>query len=381
MKRLKILHIVSDSAPGGVPSLVYLLLKHRDKTRFEMAVACRTNGPFYQEALSLGVKVYPIQMEKKLDWRGVLALWQICREWRPDVVHTHANRAGLAGRIAAFLANRPIIIHSTHGLHLTEHHLPRRIFFLKRIEQLLGLLTTRLLACSKSEAELFTRLKLVPARKQAVIENGIELEKFYQADTAKKRELKVALGFPPACFLISTIGRLTEQKAPQIFIEVAAKIAEACPDARFLIVGDGPMRVELESLSKIKKLDERLNFMGAVEREKIPDILAAFDLFILTSLWEGFPFVVIEAMAAGVPVVSTATIGPIDQIIHGETGLLAPVNDIEKLAEHALNLLQNPALARHLAQNACEYTCNHYSIQNIVPRFENLYLSLSKNYE
>lgn len=372
----RLLQVVGDSAAGGVPGQVYLLLQYINRADFEVAVACRTNGPFYQAALKLGVTVLPVKLESQLDWRGLLTLWRFCRQWKPQIVHTHASRAGLVGRLAAWLSGCSAIVHSPHGLQLTTYHSLRRVAIFQKFEQGLGLITKRLVACSFSEAQFISRLKLVPPSKLITIENGIELDHFYRASEDERRAMRAKLGLEPDCLLVGMVCRLTYQKAPHIFIEVAAQVAKICPEARFIVAGDGPLRVELEVRAARLGLAGRLFFWGEQSNSTIVELLAALDVFMLTSLWEGLPLVILEAMAAKLAVVATAATGTADLVKPGETGLLAAVNAVEELTAQLLNLLYDPVQRERLAQNGYNLVQGGYNISQVVPRFEQLYSSL-----
>jgi glycosyltransferase involved in cell wall biosynthesis len=180
-----------------------------------------------------------------------------------------------------------------------------------------------------------------------VIRSGIELDRFGHPQRSRQ-ETRAAWGIPAGAPVVGTVTRLSPQKGPLDFVRAAHLIAQAAPEVRFLMVGDGPMRPEVEELIKQLGLGERLILTGL--RRDVPELLAAFDLFVLSSLWEGLPRVVPQAMASALPVVATAIDGSAEAIAQGVNGFLAPPGDPQAIAAAVLRLLRDPAQVQQMGQ-------------------------------
>ncbi|MFN3477083.1 MAG: glycosyltransferase, partial [Candidatus Methylomirabilales bacterium] len=259
------------------------------------------------------------------DFVAFVKLYRLFQQWRPHLVHTHTAKAGALGRLAARAAGVPVVVHTFHG-HIFDGYFPPwkgRLFL--AIERLLAKLTTRIIALSEGQRRELLQLKIGGEAQLAILPLGLELDPFLTAP-AKNGQLRRELGLPGER-LIGIVGRLVPIKGHETFLQAARSVAERLPSCRFLVVGDGPERLKLQGMAATLGLASRVLFLGW--RRDLDRIYADLDLLVLSSSNEGTPVSLLEAMAAGVPVVATQVGGVRDLITHPETGLLVPPGDAQ----------------------------------------------------
>jgi glycosyltransferase involved in cell wall biosynthesis len=319
--------------------------------------------------------VHPIRPIR--DLVAVRDLARAFRRLRPAIVHTHSSKAGIVGRAAARLAGVPLVVHSIHGFgfHDRQPAWVRRT--LVAAERAARPWTTHFISVAGVHLARGAALGIVDPDRASVIRSGVHLGSLAAAaDRAAARgtpALRASLGLPPDGPIVGMVACLKPQKAPLDFVEAAARVAARRPDARFVMVGDGELRAAVASRALALGLDRRLHLLGW--RRDVPDLLAAFDVVALTSLWEGLPRVVPESIAAGRPLVVTAVDGAAEILRHEENALLVPPSDPAATAEQMLRLLQDPALARRLVA-AARPLLAEFDIDRMVREQETLYARL-----
>jgi glycosyltransferase involved in cell wall biosynthesis len=278
--------------------------------------------------------------------RALVALTRLFRRLRPRVVHV--NDPFPPAVLAARLARVPRVL-------LTHHtpELPRRDNLAGRLwQRTQWALRPEVVYTSQSDRASDGRTSLTTH----VVYYGIDLERFSSARAALPREGRV----------VGTVGRLVEQKGLRQLVEAAPLVLEHHSDVRFVVVGDGPLRAELEAAA-----GDRFLFTGW--REDVPELLASFDVYALPSLYEGLVYAVIEAQAAGVPVVATPVGGVRENVVDGETGVLCRPGDAESLAAGINRLLDDPGEARRLADAARRRVFERYDVRRMVEETIALY--------
>lgn len=288
-----------------------------------------------------------------------------------DVVHTHSSMAGVIGRLAAFTARVPVIIHHVHGWGLQEDMSGIIRMLYVGLERLCARVTDRMIAVSKPTIQTGLAYQICQEEKFALIYNGIHLEKFRQQ--VDEQQIRSDLGLDPKYKLVGMICRLDKQKNPMDFIRAAAIVMERYPRVQFLIAGDGPLRSECERL--IDDLNLRGKFFLLGFRSDIHRILPTLTLTAMSSLWEGLPFVFQEAMSAGKPVVANNVDGVGDVVIEGETGYLVTPHHPEEMADRILHLLNNNDLCQKMGSVAQKYS-DQFSSQQMLEKIEMLYKEL-----
>jgi glycosyltransferase involved in cell wall biosynthesis len=378
---IKILRLIARLNVGGPAIHVVLLSAGLDHKRFQtLLVSGRENpgeGSMLDYALARGVRpliIPQIVGEFSLGPREIKALirlTQLMRQERPDVVHTHTAKAGFLGRLAARLAGVPVIVHTFHGHVLHGYYGPMKNQLLRRMESLLARITDGLIAVSDRVKQDLVAYGVAPAEHIRVVPLGLELDGFLNA-VAMAGTFRRGLGLHGGERLVGIVGRLFPIKNHRLFLEAAALVAQQEPGVRFIVVGDGVLRPELERRAGDLGIAGRVVFTGW--RRDLPPIYADFDVLAVTSHNEGTPLSAIEAMAAGCPVVATRVGGLPDLIRDGETGCLVPPGDAQALAKSLLHLLRDRETARRLGQTAQTVVRERFAAQRLVGDMERLYL-------
>jgi len=347
-------HIITKLELGGAQQNTLFTLSHLDASRFRAVLITGEPGMLDQEAEALpGVDFHQVlTMVRPLrpwrDLRALVSLTLLLRTLKPAIVHTHSSKAGVLGRLAAWFAGVPIIIHTIHGFGLTPHQHPLIRHALLAVERIVARVTTRFFAVSEASRWQGVHLRLFPADRCAVIRSGVDLAAFRQARVdvkAKKRDL----GLGPAGPVVGMIAPFKPQKAPLDFVRMAELVHRARPDVQFLLVGDGELRGVVEVALARLGLSSRTRLTGW--RRDVPEIMRCLDVFVLTSLWEGLPRVYLEALASGVPVVGTRVDGAAEVVRDGLTGFLTEPGDVRALAERVLYVLAHPEEANRMGRN------------------------------
>ncbi len=381
LRKLKVIHLITRLDLGGAQQNTLHTVRHLSPERFDCLLVFGPGGVLDSEARtpgapfryrSIGSLVHPISPV-----RDVLAFFRLRNLFikeRPDIVHTHSSKAGILGRLAARAAGVPIIIHTFHGFGFNDFQSAWRKSLYIWAERLAGAFSTSLVFVSRSNWEYALRHRIGREDRYALIRSGIELAA-YPNRAGDQGALKASLGLDPHKPIVTTIGNFKEQKNPAAFIRMAAGVAEGGSDAQFLFVGDGPLRPSLERQAAASGLTGRLAMPGW--RRDIPEILAATDIFVLTSLWEGLPRALVEAMKSGLPPICFAADGIAELIDDGKNGFSVPIGDIPLLVKRVLSLLQDAPLRRKLGQEASRSISDEFDIDGMVRSQERLYLSLS----
>jgi glycosyltransferase involved in cell wall biosynthesis len=277
--------------------------------------------------------------------------------------------------LAAYLAGVPAIVHVFHGhvFHSYFGRLKTRAFI--AIERALARISDRVITISPAQHRDITEIYgIARPDKTAVIPLGLKLQPLAQVRETYAGQLHRSLGIPQGAPLVGFVGRLSQVKDPVLFLEAARLVAQQIPEARFVLVGDGELRPALERQATALALTDQVVFTGWQE-DMLP-IYADLDVMALTSLNEGTPITVIEALAAGVPVVATAVGGVPDVVTDHQTGLLAPSGDAQAVAEAIATLLRNPAYARDLAAVGQQDVLERFDLGRLAQDMEALYLAL-----
>lgn len=308
--------------------------------------------------------------------KAVLELYAVMVQGNFDIVHTHSSVAGVIGRLAAFAAQIPIIIHHVHGWGLQEG-MSRgiRILYLG-LEWLCARFTDCMIAVSKSIIEKGVSHHICGEDKFTLIYNGIPLERFQQK--VNDKEVRVDLGLNPDYKIVGMIGRLDEQKNPLDFIQSAAIVSRSYSEVDFLIAGDGILRTECEGLINELNLQDRFSLLGF--RDDINRILPILTLSVISSLWEGLPLVFLESMSAGIPIVANDVDGASDVVINDETGFLVTPKQPLEMANRILFLLNNEKLCNEMGIIARQRS-EFFSSQRMLDEIEVLYRKLIESYD
>jgi len=376
-ERLKVVHIVTRLDYGGAQQNTLYTVAQLDRKHFEPVLICGEGGYLDPQARALEqdglrLRFLPDLVRPVHPLRDLIALLQLHRmlvEESPHAVHTHSSKAGILGRLAAWMAGVPVILHTFHGFGFHERMRPAVRVLLAAVERLAARVCTRLIFVSNENMDYARRYRLGSPESYVLIRSGVRLKElpFRLRDRGGK---KASLGCPPDAPLVLGVGNLKPQKNAGDFVRTAAAIVRRVPEARFIFVGDGPQRAALLEAAAQAGLGDRLAFVGW--RRDVPELLAAADVFLLTSLWEGLPRSLVEAMGSGLPCACYAVDGVRDLIRDGENAFSAPAGDWESLAARVTDLLSDPGLRRKVGNAAKGSVGEEFDIDVMVRRQETL---------
>jgi len=349
-----------DIIGGGQISLLGLL-KRLNRGKYHPVVVCPAVGSLYDELKRIGVETHIVRMNTLrnlnfLLWvKTINRLVQLIKSKKIQIIHSNGSRATIFGGIAARLTKTPLIWHV------------RIVNSDKLLDRLLARLASKIIVISKAVSRRFNWLKN-KEDKIVLVYNGIDLEKFKPNVGIRKVRGESLSSKTP---MVVTVGRLDWYKGHKYLLEAAEKIVQILPDARFLIVGDGEYRKRLENQVKQLNLDENVIFTG--NRKDIPEILAGIDLFVLSSVSEGFGRAVAEAMACAKTVVATKAGGLSEVVEDGITGRLVSPKNSTALAEAIIELLKDKKKAENMGIAGRKRVEKLFSIERNVKSIEELY--------
>jgi len=374
---MRVLLVVTRLELGGAQRVVLHTAEHLDRRDFEVALAWGPGDRLDAEAAAIdNLELFPVSTLVRpvapfSDLHAQRALRGVIRSFRPDVVHTHSSKAGILGRYAARRERVRSVVHTIHGFGFTPlQPAPMRMVF-RAVEKMQARWTDHFITVSESDRRRGVELGLFPAERATVIRAGIDLAAFRAASGGAA--VRRALGIPETAPMVAQVGNFKPQKAPLDFVRMAADVATQCPDAWFVMVGDGPLRAAAEELARSLGVSARMVFCGWWD--DVPGLLDATTVSVLTSVHEGLPCSVVEALAAGVPVVATAVDGTVEVIRSGVNGYLAPVGDIEAIASAVTRLLHD-ATARARMAAAARDGLDRFDRDLMVRQQEELYRCL-----
>lgn len=363
-----ILHLVDSLNIGGTEGKLVDLIAGLVERDYRVSVGYCTPGPWAEKLEAMGVRATRMPYAARIDPSLMLRIFRLIRRDAPQIVHTHLFKSDFHGRLAARLARVPIVI---GGLHNSDPWARNRL--LGFIYGATAWFTDCLIAVSEEVRQYHILHTNISPEKVVTIENGVDVHRFENQEE-NGQKVRMEFGIDPDAIVIGIVGRLKPQKDHATFLEAAREILDRYPFARFLIVGDGPLRSELEAQADKLGLYPATIFTGM--RTDIPAVLSVLDVFVLSSRWEGLPNAVLEAMAAARPVVATAVDGVRGVITSNENGLLVPSGDSKALAESCLQLASDVELRQRLGQAGYQYVVEHHSLTNMVDRYAECYSSL-----
>ncbi len=361
----RVAYMVNLFTGGGAARQALELARRIDRERYlPHFVVGVCGGPIGEELLSLGVPVVVMERRGRLGPAGLLRLISYLRGWQIDVVHSYMFVANTWARIAGRLAGVPAVICSTRGF---EVSIANTYVWLDRV---LARFADRVIVNAEPLAGFMAQRRSVPTNKIVTIHNGVDCGRFGR-DESKAAAIRAALDIPWDAPVMGMIGSFGPDKRWDVFLEAAAIVAARKPEIHILCVGDGPLRSPAEEQSRKLALQGKVHFLG--NRSDVPDLMAAMDVVALTSDHEGMPNVVLEAMAAGRPVVATAVGGTTEIIVDGRTGFLVPPGRPEAVAKRCLELLGDSGLRSQMGLGAREHAVESFSYKACVDRTMQVY--------
>ncbi len=365
---IKVVYVIDDLGLGGAQRQLTELVRAIDRSRYQpYVVSLSTQRLAYAKNIrELEIPLTLIEHEGIWSWR---TLWQILRllqRVRPTVVHTWLFTADLYGRLAAWLTRVPVIVSAVRSV---DPWKPRHYIFADR---LLCNVTSAFTVNAQAIGEVLRKREGVEPSKLHTIYNGVDLSAFDPSiqDGALRRHL----GLDRVVRLVGIVGRLAPEKDHQTFLHSARLVVERHPDVRFLIVGNGPLRSELDAMIRKLKLQAHVHMLES--QQPITPIFAALDMVVVSSRYEGCCNVILEAMAMGKPVIATDVGGNPELVSHEETGFLIPPGEPQAMAEAIERLLQQRSRAQYFGQQARRIVESRFNLKRMIDQTMALYDAL-----
>jgi glycosyltransferase involved in cell wall biosynthesis len=361
--KAKIFHVITKLELGGAQKVTLMTLERLPRDRYELGLATGPEGLLVDWANSIpDVKrvwipalvreVRPLQ-----DLLAFLDLWRLFRRERPQIVHTHSSKAGIIGRWAAKMAGVPVIFHTWHGFGFNDFQSPIVRGIYVWLERATAKITTKPFVVSYANAARAENSGVVERGDWILSRDAIAVDEFLQPKP-RRRKLR-EWGVPEDKVVVGMVACFKPQKAPADFVEVAARVLAKTDRAHFIMAGDGELRASIEDRIRKHGIEKHMTLLGWQNEKDMPEIYRNFDIFVLTSLWEGLPCVFSEAMACELPIVATNVDGAREAIVDGENGRLHPPHDVDAIAESVVTLIADPelrsAMGRHGKSRVMEF--------------------------
>jgi len=372
-----ILYVIDNIEFGGGERVFSQIIRGLNKERFGVFVASNPGGIFEKKLREVGVKIDPVQMTSRYNLGIISRLKKIIKTKDVRIVHSQGGRADFFARTAARISRVPILISSiamlVEGYDVGTLRKGLYVLMDRKTERWVD----RFIILSEASRRTLIERHKIPPEKIVKIHNGIEIEEYHpdiKEEKNKKAELSRELGLKSDVAVIGAIGRLVWQKGFEYLVQAIPQVIQAFPEAKFLIVGEGPLRRSLEELSERLKIEDNTIFTGF--RSDIKDILATIELLAMPSLLEGLPLVLLEGMAMAKPIVATEIDGITEVLENGETGILVPAKKPHELAEAIIEILKNKTKADLLGRNARKIVEEKFSVKRMVEQTELVYEKL-----
>jgi glycosyltransferase involved in cell wall biosynthesis len=355
---------ITDLDPGGAECALVHIVTRLNRDEWSPHVFCLSGeGKLAGELRDAGVPVVCLGICRRWPFPAAFKLARELRRIRPAVLQTFLHHANIIGRWAGRRAGTPVIV---SGVRVAERRSRFRLWLDRRTANWVD----RHVCVSEGVADFSIQTGGLPRDKVVVIPNGVDFDRFANAKPADLAEF----GLPPGHRSILSVGRLDPQKGVMVLLDAFTAVARELPDVHLILVGEGPLRPEIERFVSSHALADRVHLAGF--RDDVPSLMKAGDCFVLASLWEGMPNVLLEALAAGLPVVGTAVEGVAELLADGERGRIVPPNDAGALSRALRETLTPPVAAAPPRVHPQPVSGNEFTWQAIAARYEQLYRDL-----
>ena len=365
---LRVMFVTTEMSSGGYEQQLINLIGGMDRARFAPMVCClKRPGPLGAQLRSDGVPVFAGLTHNRYDARVLYRLVRLMRRERVDVAFTVGTGGDRMfwGRLAARLAGVRTIISALHSMGVPDH--------VEWVNKLLHGLNHAFVAVAGVQKQYLIEREGTPRQRTHVIYNGVDPERWAHAEP--NLDAAQTWGIPEQAPVAGIVACLRPEKNHELFLRAGARVLEQLKQARLLVVGDGPRREDLVHLADQLGITGRVHFVG--NRTDVPHMVALMDVVVLSSICEAFPMAILEAMAAGKPVVAT-DVGAVSEAVRdGQTGFLVSSGDVDAMAARITALLDDPALARRLGQQGRRLVAEQFSLRRMVERHQRLFLALS----
>ncbi len=364
---MRILFLSTSMGLGGADQqLLSAAQVLRDRGHEIRIVSLTPLGPMGLQARSLGLATDSLEMRRGVpDPRGLARLVRIVRAWKPDVVHSHMVHANLMARVLRLLVPVPVLVSTIHNVYEGGP-------LLMAGYRLTNGLVDHMTIISQAAADRFVGERIVPGRLLTVIANGVDTDRMRNLPPEGRAALRGGMSVGDQEFVWLAVGRFEVAKDYPNMLRAFADVRAREPRAVLVIVGQGSLQAEAEALTAELGLREAVRFLGA--RDDVPAVMSAADGYVMSSAWEGMPMVLLEAAAAGLPIVATAVGGNGEVVRDGESGFLVPARDSEVLRAGMLRLMALPEEQRRaMGERGREHVRANYGLQRVAERWERVY--------
>jgi glycosyltransferase involved in cell wall biosynthesis len=382
MPKTRVCHVNTRFLRAGGAKNTLLTVAGLDKSRYEIDLVAGRDVFRPQVDAVDGVRLIVVpSMTRNIrplqDLKTFLALFRLFRRRRYQLVHTHLAKAGMLGRLAAKMADVPIIVHSLHGSTFYDGQNPvvRTSYIL--LERLAGRMTDCFVPVGDDLKNRYIAQRIGRPSKYVVIHSGMDLGRFIAAGDLTQEEVgakKAELGIGSSDAVIGAVSSLEPRKGHIYLIQAAKEVVSKHPKVKFLLAGEGFYRDELESAVEREGVGDHFVFAGY--REDVPEVMATFDILALTSLWEGLPQVLVQAAAVGRPIVTFDVEGAREVVKDGVNGFVIPSRDVDCLVEQLGYLLSAPSLAKDMGARGRDFVDDSWTVESMVRQTDGLYQRL-----
>ncbi|TCV97616.1 glycosyltransferase involved in cell wall biosynthesis [Luteibacter rhizovicinus] len=363
---MNITHVVESLARGGLERMVIELVKLQHREGHRCQVICLFDaGSLAHELEELGIPVTACGKQEGIDMRALGRVRELVRAHGTRILHTH-NAVAHYQAVLATCGLRLRVINTRHGMGGNRRARRREWFYRRALVR-----TNAVVAVCEAARSDAVRRGIVPRSKALVVPNGIDVGSFPTTTTAMRERLKRILLLPDHAQIIGTVGRLNWAKDQVNLIRAFRHVHDRRPDSALVLIGDGELREELEQYAVAEGVGGSVHFLG--DRNDVRELLQGLDLFVLSSISEGYSMALLEACATGLPIIATDVGGNSEIVFDGRTGHLVPARDACALAEGMLELLRDEPQARRFGVAARDWVERHGSLAAMASRYGALY--------
>lgn len=378
---MNIVHIITRLIIGGAQENTLQTVEnqhslHGDKVTLITGPSPGPEGSLMERAEAGGFRLEVVpslirSIHPLHDWNALGELLRLLKEIQPDIVHTHSSKAGILGRIAAYRLKIPVV-HTIHGasFHYGQSKLAYNSYV--AMERMAARWTDRFISVADDMSAEYVRAKVAPAERFTTINSGFDVEPFLSPGDSRTR-VREQLGIRDEDIIVGKIGRLFHLKGHEFVIRAAGEIIRSNPNVRFLFVGDGILRQQYEEEIARQGLTDHFILTGLVPPTRIPELMAAMDIVVHTSQWEGLARVLPQGLLSGKPVVSFDVGGAREVVINGQTGFLVAQEPATELIDAILKLAADSELRDRLGRNGQELCRDRFRHQNMSTRIGEVY--------
>lgn len=371
MKTLNIMQIVHSMGTAGAEKVVYDIVNNLKGDKFSFSICCLDFiGDLGKQLIDKGIEVFSLDRKPGVDFKLINRLKRILKEQEVDIIHAHQYTPYFYGATAKALSGKCKVIFTEHGRHQPDKVRLKRVIY----NQFLNFYTDKITGVSEFSKDSLVKYEKLPAAKIEVIYNGIDPEKYNEANDKKEKRKELGITKENET-LVAMVGRFSPIKNHKMLLAAFKDVLKEAPDTKLALIGDGSLKKECEQLASRLGIQDHILFTG--KRENVPELLPAFDICVLSSNAEAASIFLLEAMAAGRPVIATEAGGNPEIVLQDQTGLLVPPKDPVKFAEAMMKLIQNPEKREKMGEAGRERLKSLFNLNKMLKGYEDLYLNLA----